>query len=229
MKVISGSKKIEDKRMTVDIEVSGNHTYQLGNGCVSHNTSSIVLGSASGIHAWHAPYYIRRMRIGKNEAIYSYLKEKLPGLVEDEFFKPDLEAVISIPIKAPDDAILRDESSQDLLERVKHTYKTWIKPGHRSGTNTHNISCTVSVKPNEWDSVGDWMWENREYYSGLSILPFDGGTYVQAPFEECSKETYEKLSSLIKEIDLSEIIEFDDETNLAGEIACGGGGSCEIK
>jgi ribonucleoside-diphosphate reductase alpha chain len=192
-------------------------------------TSSIVLGSASGIHAWHAPYYIRRMRIGKNEAIYSYLKEKLPGLVEDEFFKPDLEAVISIPIKAPDDAILRNESSEDLLERVKHTYKSWIKPGHRSGTNTHNISCTVSVKPNEWDSVGDWMWENREYYSGLSILPFDGGTYVQAPFEECSKETYEKLSSLIKEIDLSEIIEFDDETNLAGEIACGGGGSCEVK
>jgi len=82
-------------------------------------TSSLVVGSSSGIHAWHAPYYIRRIRVGKNESIYRYLADNHPELIEDEFFRPTEQAVISVPVKAPDGAIFRDESPLELLERVK--------------------------------------------------------------------------------------------------------------
>ncbi len=115
----------------------------------------------------------------------------------------------------------------DLLERVKHFYQNWIKPGHRTGSNTHNISATVSIKAEEWEEVGKWMWENRKFYNGLSVLPYDGGTYIQAPFEDCTEEIYnEKMKSLHK-VDLSQVIEFVDNTNLAGEAACAGG-ACEV-
>ena len=86
----------------------------------------------------------------------------------------------------------------------------------------------ISIKDAEWPDVGEWTWENRNSYNGLSVLPYDGGTYVQAPFEDCSKEKYEAMMSLLKEIDLSKISESDDNTDLTGELACAGG-SCEIK
>ena len=190
-------------------------------------TSSLVLGCSSGIHAWHNDYYIRRMRIGKNEPIYTYLKNNLPQLVEDEFFKPHIQAVISIPIKAPEGAILRTESPIDTLERVKKVHKEWISTGHRKGANTHNVSCTISVKDEEWQAVTDWMWENRECYSGISLLPYDGGTYIQAPFEDCSKEKFEELTQYLADIDISMILEYSDETNLSGELACAGG-ACQV-
>jgi ribonucleoside-diphosphate reductase alpha chain len=190
-------------------------------------TSSLVLGCSSGVHAWHNDYYIRRMRIGKNEPIYTYLKNNLPQLVEDEFFKPHIQAVISIPIKAPEGAILRTESPIDTLERVKKIHKEWISTGHRKGANTHNVSCTISVKDEEWQAVTDWMWENRECYSGISLLPYDGGTYIQAPFEDCSKEKFEELTQYLADVNLSMIVEQSDETNLSGELACAGG-ACQV-
>lgn len=191
-------------------------------------TTSLVLGTSSGIHAWHSPYYIRRIRVGKNEAIYKYLAKNHPELVEDEFFKPNQQAVISVPVKAPEGAIFRDESALDLLERVKQVSTSWIKTGHIKGDNTHNVSATVSIKENEWEEVGEWMWANREHYNGLSVLPHSDHTYTQAPFEEITKEQYEELSKNLKNIDLSSIIEEEDATDLSGEIACGGG-ACEIK
>jgi ribonucleoside-diphosphate reductase alpha chain len=193
-------------------------------------TTSCVLGSSSGIHAWHDEYFIRRMRIGKNESIYKYLSTNHPELVEDEYFKPHLEAVISIPLKASETAIFRSESALELLERVKRFSKNWVKVGHREGANTHNVSATISVKTDEWDKVAEWMWENKAHFNGLSVLPFSDHAYVQAPFESCSKETYERMLCLLKEIDLTNIVEHEDNTNLSGEAACGGaGGSCEIK
>jgi ribonucleoside-diphosphate reductase alpha chain len=191
-------------------------------------TTSLTLGTSSGIHAWHNDYYIRTLRVGKNEAIYSYLKQNLPELIEDCKFRPHDTAILSIPQKAPEGAILRHESSFDLLERIKSVSSTWIKKGHLNGSNTHNVSATVSVKDEEWDSIGEWMWENRECYNGLSVLPYDGGTYIQAPFQDCDKETYEKMLPLLKNINLDLVIELDDQTDLAGEVACGSGG-CEIK
>tara|TARA_R110001592_G_scaffold224032_2_gene479566 strand:- start:14714 stop:16570 length:1857 start_codon:yes stop_codon:yes gene_type:complete len=190
-------------------------------------TTSLVLGTSSGIHAYHAPYYIRRMRVGKNESIYNYLSLNHPELVEDEYFNPTTQAVISIPQKAPKDAIIRTESCFDLLERVKRFSIRWVQRGHSKGMNTHNVSATISIKEDEWDAVGEWMWMNRHYYNGLSVLPYDGGTYIQAPFEDCDAETYNKMVKVLKTVDLTKIVETEDDTDLTGELACAGG-SCEI-
>ena len=191
-------------------------------------TTSLALGTSSGIHAWHADYYTRRIRVGKNESMYKYLSTNHPELVEDEFFRPHDTAVISIPQKAPKGSILRDESPFDLLERIKKVATEWVKPGHRKGSNTHNVSATVSLKQEEWDQAGKWMWENRDHYNGLSVLPYDGGTYTQAPFEDISKVNYDMAMKHLKDVDLSKIVETEDETDLAGELACAGD-NCEIK
>lgn len=190
-------------------------------------TTSLVLGTSSGIHAWHNDYYIRRMRLGKNEAIYSYLAIHNPELLEDEYFNPTSQAVISVPQKAPDGAITRHESTLDLLERVKLISKDWVKQGHSKGNNTHNVSCTVSVRDDEWKIIGEWMWANKEYYNGLSVLPYHGGTYKQTPFEDCTKEVYEQMMTTLKNVDLSKVVEIQDNTNFVDAAACGGG-NCEI-
>lgn len=191
-------------------------------------TTSLTLGTSSGIHAWHSDYYIRRLRVGKNEPIYTYLLVNHDNLVEDEYFRPHDTAVISIPQKAPEGAITRTESALQLLRRVKGVSEEWVKNGHVRGQNTHNVSATISIKEAEWIDVGEWMWENRRSYNGLSVLPHDGGTYVQAPFEDCSKERYEALLEDLENIDLTKVVEMEDNTNLAGELACSGG-SCEVK
>jgi len=190
-------------------------------------TSSLVVGSSSGVHAWHNSHYIRRMRVGKNEALYTYLKEAIPELVEDDVFNPN-GAVLSFPQKAPEDAVLRSEKPLELLERVREYNLDWVRHGHISGDNTHNVSCTISIKDEDWADVTDWMWYNRNEYNGISVLPYDGGTYVQAPFEDCTEEEYNALLPYLQAIDLSEVVETVDNTDLTGEIACGAGG-CEIK
>lgn len=191
-------------------------------------TTSLVFGTSSGIHAWHAAYYIRRLRVGKNEAIYQYLLENHPELLEDDYFRPHDTAIIKVPQKAPKGSILRSESALEMLNRVKTFSTQWIKPGHRSGQNTHNVSATVTIKEDEWEEVGEWMWANRSCYNGLSVLPFDGGTYIQPPFEECSEQTYHDMMKALEKVELSYVIEMQDDTNLQGELACAGG-SCEIK
>ena len=191
-------------------------------------TTSLVLGTSSGIHAWHNTYYIRRLRVGKNEAIYVYLMEYHPELVEDDYFRAHDTAVISIPQKAPRGAILRTEKPLDLLERIKKVATEWVKPGHRNGSNTHNVSATVSLKEKDWEPVGEWMWENRESYNGLSVLPHDGGTYVQAPFEDVTKAQYESMIESLNSIDLTRVVEMEDNTDLSGELACSGG-SCTVE
>ena len=191
-------------------------------------TTSLTLGTSSGIHAWHNDYYIRTLRVGKTEAIYEYLAANIPQLVEDEYFNPHTTAVISIPQKAPQDAILRTESPFDLLDRVKRVFTEWIKPGHRTGSNTHNVSATISLKEDEWDRAGEWMWESRNSYNGLSVLPYNGGTYKQAPFQDIDQAQYEDMLQYLNDIDLSKVIEEKDETNLTGELACAGG-ACEIQ
>jgi hypothetical protein len=228
-------------------------------------TSSLVLGTSSGIHAWHNDYYIRRIRVGKNESIYTYLSIYHPELIEDEYFKPKDQAVISLPVKAPEGSIFRFESPMNLLDRVSKFNVEWVRGGHRDGQNTHNVSVTVSIKKeaervskldesgvvmldtnnnpiledrrdengnvvykvNEWPTVGKWMWENRENFNGISVLPYDGGSYIQAPFEDCSKEKYEKMMEVLSDIDLTKVVELADNTNLSGEVSCGGG-ACEV-
>ena len=191
-------------------------------------TTSLTLGTSSGIHAWHNDFYVRRIRVGKNEPIYSYLVENHPELVEDEYFRPHDTAVISVPQKSPEGAILRTESPFQILDRVKRVSQEWIKPGHRSGSNSHNVSATISLKEDEWELAGEWMWNNRNFYNGLSVLPYDGGTYIQAPFEDITEQKYHEMFEKLHSIDLSKVVETQDNTDLSGELACAGG-ACEIK
>ena len=190
-------------------------------------TTSLVLGTSSGIHAWHNKYYIRRIRVGKNEAIYNYLAINHPELLEDDYFRPHDTAVISIPQASPKGSIVRTESAFNLLERVKQVANEWVKTGHRVGSNTHNVSATISLKDNDWEKAGEWMWKNRNHYNGLSVLPYDGGTYVQAPFEDITKRKYEEMTKTLQEVNLTKITETEDNTDLSGELACAGG-SCEV-
>jgi len=190
-------------------------------------TTSLTLGTSSGIHAWHNDYYIRRIRVGKNESIYRYLVSNHPELLEDDYFRSHDTAIITIPQKAPKGSILRTESPFDLLERVKKVATEWVSPGHRSGSNTHNVSATISLKEEDWGLAGEWMWDNKEHYNGLSVLPYNGGSYTQAPFEDITEEVYNEMVKHLNNIDLSKIVEVTDETDLSGELACAGG-ACEI-
>lgn len=189
-------------------------------------TTSCVLGTSSGIHAWHNDYYIRRMELQKDEPITVYLEREIPNLIEDSI-RNSQHKLLCLPIAAPEGAITRHEEAIDLLERIKSVYKSWVMSGHVSGDNLNNISATISVKDNEWEKVVEWMWNNRNYYNGLSVLPYDGGQYTQAPFEDSTKEKVEELSVYAKKINLNKVLEEEDNTDLSGEIACAGG-SCEL-
>ncbi len=190
-------------------------------------TTSLVLGTSSGIHAWHDDYYIRRIRLGKNEALYAYLSMYHPEMLEDDFFKPTLQSIVSVPQRAPEGSITRKESAMDMLERIKTINKNWIKPGHRKGANMHNVSATVTIKQDEWGTVGEWLYENKEYFTALSFLPEDLGSYKQPPYETITKEEFEAVVSSLHSVDLSKVIEFVDNTSLMDQQACAGG-ACEI-
>ena len=215
-------------------------------------TTSLVLGTASGIHAWHNDYYLRTMRFNKNEDIAQYLMTNHPELVEDDVLRPADTICVRIPVKAPEDSILRTETALDTLERVKHFSTDWINAGHVHGDNTHNVSATISIDStrkygaidmndgkgsqfrlredgwlDEWEAVGLWMWKNRDFYNGLSVLPYWGGSYQQAPFEDITEEKYNSLIGELKEIDITKIKEIDDTVNFNESVACGGG-ACEI-
>jgi len=186
-------------------------------------TSSLVLGTTSGIHAWHNDFFIRRMIVNKEEPIFKYLIKTLPELMEDSFYKPHLESVLSMPIKAPRGATFRTESPMQMLKRIKKYHDEWIVPGHINGDNTHNISATIYLKDGDWDEVGEWMWNNKESFNGLCVLPHDGGQYEQMPLEDCSRYIYDKMCDTLKKIDLSKVTEEEDNTDLKAESACQGG------
>lgn len=191
-------------------------------------TSSLVLGTSSGIHAWHGTYFLRRMRAGKDEALAQYMMEVVPELVEEDVTDPN-QVVLSFPQKAPDNAVTRHETMDEFLERIKDISETWVHSGHIKGDNRHNVSCTVSVKPDEWEALSTWMWKHKNSYNGISVMPFFGSTdYPQAPFEDITKEQYEALLPLLNKINIEHIIELDgSEIDLAGEAACAGS-ACEI-
>jgi ribonucleoside-diphosphate reductase alpha chain len=212
-------------------------------------TTSLVLGTASGIHAWHAPYYLRTMRFNKSEDMAMYLEINHPELCEDDVLRPKDTVCVRIPVKAPEGSILRTETAIDTLERVKRFSTEWVKAGHINGANTHNVSATVSIDKSrmyhggsfdlandttdpilvdEWETVGSWMWTNREVYNGLSVLPYFGGSYKQAPFEDITEEDYNARINSLKSIDLTKVIELDDTVDFGAIAACSGPEGCEI-
>ena len=221
-------------------------------------TTSCVLGTASGIHAWHNDYYLRTVRFGKSEDIAAYLMVNHPELCEDDVLRPHDTLCVRIPIKAPEGSIFRTETAIDTLERVKKFSLEWIKPGHVKGENTHNVSATISINKDrkypsvfktdiiidnhsnpiieefledsldEWEVVGEWMWENRDVYNGLSVLPYFGGTYKQAPFEDITEEEYNNRIATLQSIDLTKVMEIDDNVEFGQTAACAGG-ACSIE
>lgn len=210
-------------------------------------TTSCVLGTSSGIHAWHNDYYLRTLRFNKNEDLAAYLMVNHPELCEDDQLRPLDTVCVRIPIKAPEGSILRTETAIDTLERVKKFSMEWIKPGHHNGVNSHNVSATISIDKNrmydaqefmkgntpvefmdEWEVVGEWMWDNKEYYNGLSVLPYFGSSFIQAPFEDITKEEYERRIETLKSIDLTQVVELDDTVDF-GAIASCAGGACSLE
>jgi intein/homing endonuclease len=201
-------------------------------------TASLVAGTSSGIHAWHDSIYLRRMRYNKTEPIAKYLIEKFgietdpndnfPAVVEQDVFNPH-QIILAIPQRAPEGAATRSEGAKAILERVKRYNREWIRPGNEYGGMTNNISATINIQENEWDEVRDWMWNNRYEYNGLSILPYSDHTYRQAPYQTIDEATFARLSDEIKaaNLDLTEISEIEDYTDLSGELACAGG-ACEL-
>jgi ribonucleoside-diphosphate reductase alpha chain len=211
-------------------------------------TTSCVLGTASGIHAWHNDYYLRTMRFNKNEDIAAYLMVNHPEMCEDDVLRPNDTVCVRIPIKAPEGSIFRTETAIDTLERVKKFSQEWILPGHINGDNTHNVSATISIDTgrkyrnsdstiieeflegtlNEWQVVGEWMWENREVYNGLSVLPYDNGSYVQAPFEDITEEEYNERIANLHSLDLTKVTEIEDHVEFGQTAACSGG-ACSVE
>jgi ribonucleoside-diphosphate reductase alpha chain len=204
-------------------------------------TTSCVLGTASGIHAWHNPYYLRTLRFNKNEDIAAYMMVNHPEMCEDDVLRPKDTVCVRIPIKAPEGSIFRTETAIDTLERVKKFATEWVRPGHNNGDNTHNVSATISIDANrqygaadllntinEWEKVGIWMWENREAYNGLSVLPYFGGSYQQAPFEDITEEEYNKRIATLHSLDLTKVMEIDDNVEFGQTAACAGG-ACAIE
>lgn len=182
-------------------------------------TVSQLVDAASGIHTRHAPYYIRRVRGDVKDPLTQFLiKEGVPA--EPCVMKPDTTVVFSFPKKAPEGAVTRDDVTA--LEHLK----LWLT--YQRHWCEHKPSVTISVKEEEWPSVGAWVWEHFDEMSGVSFLPHDGGSYRQAPYEEFSEEQYVVMkAAAIESLDWSTMIEETDETKGSQELACTGG-SCEI-
>ena len=182
-------------------------------------TVSQLVDSASGIHARHNDYYIRTIRMDKKDPIYDFLKDR--GVqVEDEQYRPDSTAVFSFPMKAPKGAVTRnDMTAIEQMENWLVYQRHWCE---------HKPSVTISVKDHEWMDVGAWVWKYFDEISGISFLPHSDHTYVQAPYQDATKEEYEALRKITpKQIDWTSFIEEDDNTEGAQTLACTGG-SCEI-
>lgn len=190
-------------------------------------SSSAFLGSASGIHDREGEFYLRRVRMNKDDALSNYLRNQIPELVEDDVTSAT-GVVVTVPQKSPPGAeIKKNNTALSLFERALRYNKNWVEAGHVQGPNYNNVSCTLNVREHEWEPLSQAMWEKRESYSGISLFPYSEPNYAQLPFEVCTQETYEKYAAYVKDVDLKQIREEVDLTDRAGVVACGGG-SCEV-
>lgn len=182
-------------------------------------TVSQLVDSASGIHARHSQYYIRRVRNDNKDPITTFLKNAgVPSEIDK--MKPADTTIFSFPMKAPDGCVTRDE-----LDSFTHL-KLWL--AYQRHWCEHKPSITVYVKEEDWPSVGAWVWEHFDEMSGVSFLPWDGGSYQQAPYEEITHTEYEALlANMPKTIDWESFVETDDNVEGAQQLACVAG-VCEI-
>ena len=182
-------------------------------------TVSQLCSTASGIHPQHSKYYIRRVRADNKDPLTQFMIES--GFsAEPCFMKPDSTTVFSFPVKVADGALLRED-----LSAIEHL-KLWLM--YQRHYCEHKPSVTISVKEHEWMEVGAFVWEHFDEITGVSFLPYDGGTYKQAPYEECTEEQYEALKASIPTgVDWDNFKEYDDNVEGAQMLACVAG-VCEI-
>ena len=184
-------------------------------------TVSQLVDSASGIHARHNPYYIRTVRADKKDPLAMYMRDAgFP--CEDDVMKPDHTYVFSFPMKAPENAVMRqDMTAIEQLELWLVYQKHWCE---------HKPSVTISVKEDEWFEVGAWVYKNFDWMSGVSFLPYSEHVYKQAPYQDCDSVVYQReLDKMPKNIDWTQLSAYEttDMTEGAQELACVAGG-CEI-
>lgn len=182
-------------------------------------TVSQLCDSSSGIHPRYNDYYIRRVRQDNKDPLTQFLKDNgIPS--EPCYMKPDTTTVFAFPMKAPKGAITRqDKTAIEQLEHWLVYQKHWCE---------HKPSITVYVREDEWLETGAWVYKNFDYMSGVSFLPFDNGSYQQAPYTDCTKEEYEvALKAMPTEIEWTSMVEEEDNTTSSQELACTGG-SCDI-
>jgi len=204
--------------------------------CVKpEGTASLVLGAGSGIHPHHARHYFRRVQAARTEPLYQWFKLNNPHMTEASAWDPDTTDVITFPVTAPTDAILRkDVGAVQFLEYVRLVQQHWVVAGRRHETYNpglhHNVSNTVTVRDDEWDAVQQFIFENRQYFTGISLLRETGDkVYTQAPREEVTTEmdTARWNALVYNTVDYTALWEGTDMTTLADTVACAGG-ACEI-
>ncbi|MES2522434.1 MAG: ATP cone domain-containing protein [Gemmatimonadota bacterium] len=204
--------------------------------CVKpEGTASLVLGAASGIHPHHARHYFRRVQAARSEPLYQWFKQHNPHMTETSVWDPETTDVITFPVSARPDAILREEvNAVQFLESVRLVQRHWVCAGRRHEAFNpglhHNVSNTVTVRDDEWDAVQQFIWENREYFAGISLLRESGDKiYAQAPREAVATDgDILKWNALqYRAVDYTALEEHDDRTALADVVACAGG-ACEI-
>ena len=185
-------------------------------------TVSQLTDAASGIHARHNPFYIRTVRGDKKDPLTKMMVDAgFP--VEDDVMNPSHTAVFSFPMKVDKHSVFRtDMTAIEQLELWLKYQKHWCE---------HKPSVTISVKEHEWLEVGAWVYENFDYMSGVSFLPFSEHTYKQAPYQDCDNNGYkELLKKMPKNVDWSLLGEYEksDMTIGSQELACSAAGGCEI-
>ncbi len=204
--------------------------------CVKpEGTASLVLGAASGIHPHHARHYFRRVQAARTEPLYQWFKRANPHMTESSVWDPETTDVITFPVSAPTDAILRENvGAVQFLEYVRLVQRHWVCAGRRHEQFNpglhHNVSNTVTVRDDEWDAVQKFIWDNREYFAGISLLRETGDKiYAQAPREEVTTESdLARWNTLLyRPVDYTALVEADDRTTLADVVACAGG-ACDI-
>lgn len=182
-------------------------------------TVSQLVDSASGIHPRHSKFYFRRVRSDLKDPLTQFMiNAGIPH--EPDVTKPHSTMVFTFPKKAPEGALLREE-----LSAIQHL-ELWLL--YQEYFCEHKPSVTISVNEEEWPEVGAWVWKNFDQLSGVSFLPYDGGTYRQAPYEECTEEQYnELLQKIPHNIDWDNLIEENDNVEGTQTLACVSGG-CEV-
>ena len=203
--------------------------------CKPEGTASLILGAASGIHPHHARRYFRRVQANRKEPVYAFFKAANPQMTEASVYNPDTDDVITFPVEAPKRAILRkDLTAVQFLELVKLVQTSWVIPGgdpaSRSPQLHHNVSNTCTVRASEWDEVQEFIWNNRAYFTGISLLQDAGDkAYPQAPREEVSTEADVAKWNALRpyRVDYTKMREDSDVTELKATVACAGG-ACEI-